>query len=162
MQVVHSRYGIRVRLVSAAVLANWVLGALLLQFVSGASSEVNRRQSVEGVLALAIGTALLVIEFFGRQVTLTHQGIRSRSPWGRRVFIRWSEVEQITYRPLAQGLTVTDSHGRRIALSRYFDHLPELSNVFLQRVPTAVQPEARKALAQFIKFQDGSDISKGS
>jgi len=99
--------------------ASLAFGSLIFPIAGLYSPPGPRGWVVLGILTAVMfgGSILLLIEFAGVRVLVGEEGVLRKSPWHRDRFMRWGEIERLTWR-LANGLEMR-SEGSKIIVPQH-------------------------------------------
>ena len=107
----------------------------------------NRSEfDTEGLIAVCIvfGVAILLslwffIDSYGEKITLSEDGISSKTIWSKKKYIAWKEVQKVTYSKASGWYEVHGTYGLKIRLSMLLDGKEYVVDAFERYLPDDIQ-----------------------
>jgi len=84
-------------------------------------------------LTISLIAGLLLIEVERTQLTLSEEGISRQSPWTGSAFLKWSEIERVSYSAVNRWVVVGGA-GKTIRVSRHLVGFAEFIRLARQKI----------------------------
>jgi len=118
-----------------------LLGPLFIYTLVAAASESGNPELLVFLAiigsSVCVFTVFSVLEFPCARLEVFTDGLGSRSPWRRRQFISWSEVQSASFSSTARSFVIRANNGSAIKGSFYLSGVRDLYAELARRLPAS-------------------------
>jgi hypothetical protein len=94
----------------------------------------------------AIGGGFVLLEATRTRVVVSELGIRHISPWRRTRFVRWTDIQDVSFSPINGCFVIVGANAERIRAPLYLKGIPFLARMIQEKIPSKLRVNAADAL----------------